>query len=134
MVQVNQNFLEAAFKLSFLLNLSCSYSPLMQVRWVEECNPYLSWIIRMKMSSAFLFSVEENREEREKLGGSYIWQVDVKMLDTNESSRWIKRISMLLSIFFKTRNWQKAYFSKKASYIHIYIYTQYIYIYVQPYV
>lgn len=58
----------------------------------------------MKMSSAFLFSVEENREEREKLGGSYIWQVDVKMLDTNESSRWIKRISMLLSIFFKTRN------------------------------
>ena len=58
----------------------------------------------MKMSSAFLFSVEENREEREKLGGSYIWQVDVKMLDTNESSRWIKRISMLLSIFFKIRN------------------------------
>ena len=76
----------------------------MQVRRVEECNPYLSWIIRVKMSSAFLFSVEENKEKREKLGGSYIWQVDVKMLDTNESSRWIKRISMLLSIFFKIRN------------------------------
>lgn len=56
------------------------------------------------MSSAFLFSVEENKEEREKLGGSYIWQVDVKMLDTNESSRWIERISMLLSIFLKIRN------------------------------
>ena len=104
MVQVNQNFPEAAFKLSFLLNLSCSSSPLMQVRRVEECNPYLSWIISVKMSSAFLFSVEENKEKREKLGGSYIWQVDVKMLDTNESSRWIKRISMLLSIFFKIRN------------------------------
>lgn len=48
---------------------SCLYSPLMQVRRVEECNSYLSWIIRMKMSSDFLFIVEENKEERENFGG-----------------------------------------------------------------
>ena len=52
--------------------LSCLYSPLTQVRRVEECNPYLSWIIRMKMSSAFLFSVEENKEERKFWGVLYL--------------------------------------------------------------
>lgn len=50
------------------------------------------------MSSAFLFNVEEHKEEREKFWGCCIWQVDAKTLAAYISGR-DRDSTVLLSLF-----------------------------------
>lgn len=57
------------------------------------------------MSSAFLFNVEEHKEEREKFWGCYIWQVDVKTLAACISGRQRQRFYCATEfIFLEIRN------------------------------